>query len=231
MFHTYTLKPNKHKYRYYVCSNAQKRGYDECPTKSLNAQAIENAVMGQLKLLCANRSLIKDHSCATEMEAIISPVWDDLFPEEKRKILKKVIERVDYAHDTKKLSLILKGIDKCFEFDADLKACQPKNRWHKEIEIQKEPTIVKNLVLARQISRLFDEGRIRDFKQAAVWLNMSPARVSQLMTLNFLSTEIQESILTLPAERINHLSDNTLREIAAEIDWQKQSTLWQTTLK
>lgn len=231
MFHTYTLKPNKHKYRYYVCSNAQKRGYNECPTKSLNAQAIENAVMGQLKLLCANRSLIKDHSCATEMEAIISPVWDGLFPDEKRKILKKVLERIEYAHDTKKLSLIVKDIDKRFEFVADLKSCQPHNRWHKEIEIQKEPTIVKNLILARQISRLFDEGRIRDFKQAAVWLNMSPARVSQLMTLNFLSTEIQENILTLPTEKISHLSDNTLREIASEVDWQKQSTLWQTTLE
>ena len=59
---------------------------------------------------------------------------------------------------------------------------------------------------------------------------MSPARVSQLMTLNFLSTEIQESILTLPSEKITHLSDNTLREIASEVDWQKQSTLWKAVL-
>jgi len=165
------------------------------------------------------------------MKAILSPVWDGLFPEEKRKTLKKILDRVEYAHDKRKLALIVKGIEKPFEFDADLKSCQPKNRWHKEIEIQKEPVIVKNLILAHQISRLFDEGRIRDFKQAAVWLNMSPARVSQLMTLNFLSTEIQENILTLPTEKISHLSDNALRDIASEVDWQKQSTLWQATLK
>jgi|CXWL01.1.fsa_nt_gi DNA invertase Pin-like site-specific DNA recombinase len=230
MFHTYTLKPNQHKYRYYVCTNAQKRGYSECPTKSLNAQAIENAVIGQLKLLFANRSLTDGHPNAAEMDAINSPVWNDLFPEEKRKTLKKLVERVEYTHDIRKLSIILKGIDKRFDFDADLKSCQPKNRWHKELEINKEPAIVKNLILARQISRLFDEGRIRDFKQAAVWLNMSPARVSQLMSLNFLSTEIQESILTLPSEKISTLSDNTLREIASEVDWQKQSSLWHKAL-
>ena len=28
MFHTYTLKHKTHKYRYYVCTNAQKRGYN-----------------------------------------------------------------------------------------------------------------------------------------------------------------------------------------------------------
>jgi hypothetical protein len=60
---------------------------------------------------------------------------------------------------------------------------------------------------------------------------MSPARVSQFMTLNFLSTEIRESILTLPSKKIARISDNTLREIASEIDWQKQSSLWQAALE
>jgi hypothetical protein len=56
------------------------------------------------------------------------------------------------------------------------------------------------------------------------------ARVSQLMALNFLSTEIQENILTLPSGKIFHISDNTLREITAEIDWQKQSIFWKSAL-
>jgi site-specific DNA recombinase len=48
MFQTYTLKGDK-KYRYYVCNGAQKRGYKECPTRSVNAQAIEDAVIANLR--------------------------------------------------------------------------------------------------------------------------------------------------------------------------------------
>ena len=222
MFHTYTIKQNKHKYRYYVCSTAQKKGHKECPTGSLNAQAIENAVIGQLKLICAKT----DHPDKSAVDAITSPVWDGLFPEEKRKILKSLLERVEYDHAKRKLWITIKGIEKPFEIDADLKSNQPKNRWHKEIAIEKEAPIVRNLILAHQISRLFDEGRIQDFKQAAVWLNMSPARVSQLMTLNFLSSTIKDAILTLPTEKLAKISDTTLREVSAEIDWQKQTALW-----
>lgn len=48
MFHTYVRK-GEHKYRYYVCMNAQKRGYKLCPTRSVNAQAMEEAVIKQLR--------------------------------------------------------------------------------------------------------------------------------------------------------------------------------------
>jgi site-specific DNA recombinase len=52
MFHTYSAKEN-YKYRYYVCMNAQKRGYSSCPTRSVNAQAIEDAVIDALrKIAC-----------------------------------------------------------------------------------------------------------------------------------------------------------------------------------
>lgn len=48
MFHTYTMK-GSYKYRYYVCMSAQKMGYKNCPTQSVNADAIENAVIESLK--------------------------------------------------------------------------------------------------------------------------------------------------------------------------------------
>ena len=230
MFHTYTLKPNGHKYRYYVCTNAQRRGYSECPTKSINAQGIEDAIIKQLKTILVNPNIINTHPPKTEIEALISPVWNELFPDKKREILKKILERIEYANDSKKLSITIKDINERFEFNIELKPVQAKNCWHKEIEIVREPAVVRNLILAKQINRLFEEGRIKDFKQTAGWLNMSPARVSQLMTLNFLSTEIQENILTLPYEKISQISDNTLREIASEIDWEKQSILWKSAL-
>jgi site-specific DNA recombinase len=48
MIHTYTVKNSK-RYRYYVCLNAQQRGWHKCPTKSINAHTIETAVVEQVR--------------------------------------------------------------------------------------------------------------------------------------------------------------------------------------
>jgi len=48
MAHTYTNRGVK-KYRYYVCANAQKRGWETCPTKSVAAQKIEDAVVRHIR--------------------------------------------------------------------------------------------------------------------------------------------------------------------------------------
>jgi len=46
MHHTYTVKGVR-RYRYYVCSAAQQRGWDACPSKSLSAQQIEDSVVAR----------------------------------------------------------------------------------------------------------------------------------------------------------------------------------------
>jgi site-specific DNA recombinase len=48
MGHTYTADGNL-RYRYYVCLNAQKRGWHNCPTKSVPAGDIERFVVEQIK--------------------------------------------------------------------------------------------------------------------------------------------------------------------------------------
>ena len=44
---TYSSKGSK-RYRYYVCSQAQKRGWDHCPTQSIPAGQIERIVVAQI---------------------------------------------------------------------------------------------------------------------------------------------------------------------------------------
>ena len=48
MTHTYTAKGNR-RYRYYVCLNAQKRGWENCPTKSVPAAEIERYVVDRIR--------------------------------------------------------------------------------------------------------------------------------------------------------------------------------------
>ena len=73
MFHTYTSRKGNRKYRYYVCMNAQKRGYHECPTRSVSAQSIEEAVIESL------RSSGKDDERLKTSLIVNSPIWGTLF--------------------------------------------------------------------------------------------------------------------------------------------------------
>jgi len=48
MVPTYTAKPGR-RYRYYVCQGARQNGWSSCPTKSVPARMIEEAVVEQLR--------------------------------------------------------------------------------------------------------------------------------------------------------------------------------------
>lgn len=228
MFHTYTMKKPTLKYRYYVCTNAQKRSYQSCPNKSVNAQAIEDATIECLKRILSDKKKFKEPT--KEMEALISPIWDTLYPEEKRRILKILVKEVYYAAETKKLGIILNGSDLRLEFDVDLKQVRPLNKWHKEEEIEKEPKIRRNLMLAYQIQRLVEKENISP-KQAAEWLNMSQVRIDQLMNMLLLSPKIQEEIIAADNAILASIPEYKLRSVINEADWQQQGQLWRELAK
>ena len=224
MFHTYTLKKTRHKYRYYVCSNAQKRGYHSCPTKSVNAQAIEDATIDCLKRIFSDK---KPKEQNTEVEAVLSPVWDTLYPQEKRRILRTLIKEIDYDANNKKLGILLNDNNLRLEFDVDLKQVRPVNKWHKEEEIEKEPKLRRNLILAHQLQKLFDEGKVSSPKQAAEWLHFDQARLNHLMTMLLIAPIIQTEILSGDSLIISQIPEHKVRSLAAEADWKKQTQIWQ----
>ena len=98
MFHTYAVK-NRKRYRYYVCMNAQKAGYSLCPTKTVNAQNIENYVFESLNKIAGD---MKNDAILTN-----DPVWEVLFPQEQRRIMALILKQAEYDPGTKKLSLSL----------------------------------------------------------------------------------------------------------------------------
>ena len=59
MLPTYTLK-NGRRYRYYVCRRAQQRGWEACPSPSLSAQQIEEAVVERVRRLAGNPPMVAE---------------------------------------------------------------------------------------------------------------------------------------------------------------------------
>jgi len=60
MVHTHTLKNGNKRYRYYVCLNAQKRGWHDCPSKSVPAAEIERFVIEQIRGIGKDSSLVAE---------------------------------------------------------------------------------------------------------------------------------------------------------------------------
>lgn len=102
MFHTYTMR-GKYKYSYYVCQSAQKQG--SCPTRSVNAQTIEDAVIDKLRTIAANSTDAQKE--LKEALIVNSPIWDTLFPQQKHKALKLMLKEVEYSAVDGKLDLTL----------------------------------------------------------------------------------------------------------------------------
>ncbi len=88
MNHTISSKNGK-TYRYYVCSNAQKRGRRACPTPPLNAHEIEHAVVEHIKHVSAHSEMIQ--SVLEKTNALEAKTYDDLDAE--RRMLHKEIDR------------------------------------------------------------------------------------------------------------------------------------------
>jgi len=93
-------------------------------------------------------------------------------------------------------------------------------------EIEKEPKLRRNLLLAYHLEKLFAENKA-GAAQAAQWLNMQETKVHQLLNLLLLSPKIQEEILELPNQKICSIPEYKLRPIINEADWQKQGQMWQ----
>ncbi|MBN1317076.1 MAG: recombinase zinc beta ribbon domain-containing protein, partial [Anaerolineales bacterium] len=59
MMHSFSSRKNK-RYRYYLCLNAQKRGWHNCPTKSIPAGEIERYVVDQIRCIGKDSTLIEE---------------------------------------------------------------------------------------------------------------------------------------------------------------------------
>lgn len=99
--------------------------------------------------------------------------------------MKTLLKEVDCDVPSAKVGLTFNGAGVRLEFDADVKKARPLIRWRKEKEVAKEPKIRNILILAHQIQRLCDEGKIKTPREASLWLNMSVVRMDQIMNILF----------------------------------------------
>jgi hypothetical protein len=121
------------RYRYYVCSSAQKRGWRSCPSKSIPAAQIDSFVVEQIRQLALDpqrlQSLLADiqprtgpsegHGEAREtplereessqrLAAILDARWDDLTTQDQCRVVQALVERVEYSGIQKSVAITLR---------------------------------------------------------------------------------------------------------------------------
>ena len=126
----YTTKSRTKRYRYYVCSGAQKRGWNTCPAKSIPAGQIEAFVIEQIRAIGKDPALVqatlvetndpntsrvderdREHRTIAEAEvqralAVFDLRWDSLAPREQARLIALLIARVDYDGAAGKVSIL-----------------------------------------------------------------------------------------------------------------------------
>jgi site-specific DNA recombinase len=125
-------------YRYYVSMDVLKDGASPCPVRRLPAGDIENAVIGQLRVLLrapeitvqtwrAARKVDRTITEAEVRDAIerLDPVWDELFPAEQTRIVQLLVERVDVSPEALDIRLRTEGLTQLI---TELHAIKPDSR-------------------------------------------------------------------------------------------------------
>ena len=86
------------RYRYYLCTGAQKCGRHSCPAPSIAAVPVEQVVLQQLKELSQD---------CPPVQAVLDTGWPALASAEQARLLRLLVERVDYDGSAGKLVLAL----------------------------------------------------------------------------------------------------------------------------
>jgi site-specific DNA recombinase len=91
------------RYRYSTCTNAQRRGWDACPSKSVPAAEIERLVLERVRAYAV-------HADAPGVGELAGPTWEALSLAEQAQAVARVVERVDYDGAVGKLSIALRPV-------------------------------------------------------------------------------------------------------------------------
>jgi hypothetical protein len=114
-------------YRYYVATDAIRRGCAECPVRSVPAAEVEEAVLAQVRHLLQTPEIIARTWVATRGDVNIperdvvktvtdfAPLWDELFPAEQARLVRLLVERIDLSPDGMQVRLRAEGLQTLVE--------------------------------------------------------------------------------------------------------------------
>ncbi len=89
------------------------------------------------------------------------------------------------------------------------------------------------MALAIHCDQMIRDGEVADQTELARLLHVSQPRMTQIMNLLHLASEIQEALLFLPRTVVGKdpIHEKLLRPIAAEMEWERQRGMWERIVR
>ncbi len=216
MYYVYSMK-GKNKYNYYLCMNAQKRGYKNCPTRLVAAQTMENKFMELLRKILADPK-------------IEPKTWEAFTLEEKISILKAIVKVAYYDGNNETFEIILQNSEISHKFALRLAELKHIPYHRRQAEIGNQPILLQDLVFAHQIDSIMKEKNC-SLRQIVQWTGIPLPKICQIANMIDISPQIQEEILFSQDKRLYEIPEYKIREIISEVDWKKQEQIWHSLLK
>ena len=92
------------------------------------------------------------------------------------------------------------------------------------------PRVARLVALAHKLENSLHSGQVKDYSEFARLVQVSPARIAQIVILGQLAPDIQEYVLFLRAEHTGLITEQQLRAIAHEPRWDRQREQFQKLL-
>ncbi len=92
----------------------------------------------------------------------------------------------------------------------------------------KIPRITRLMALAIHCNELLRTGQITNQSELARYAQITPARMTQILTLLNLAPNIQEELLFLLRTTVGRgdVQEKDVRRIAMDLDWKRQREMW-----
>jgi len=106
------------RYRYYVSMLTIKRGENEGLLRRVPAGAVDQAVIDQIRRLVRAPEIVArtirsaglDAQTVREALADFDRIWEELFPTEQARLVRRLVERVDVSEDGIRVRLRTEGL-------------------------------------------------------------------------------------------------------------------------
>lgn len=102
-----------------------------------------------------------------------------------------------------------------------------------ELPPGKIPRISRLMALAVTFEDLLRTGQVRDHAELAALGQVTTARISQILGMRNLASDIQEQLLNLPLVQRDRdvVTERQVRDLAVELDWGKQREMWRAVVQ
>jgi site-specific DNA recombinase len=221
---------------------------------STELESLESRLAKAQRKLTTIDELETDTAWLTQQLEAFGGTWETLTDENKNLLIRRLVRSVVFDQTAQQVRIVFSPLDAqrallladTDDAQAALDACtvevsgpvyRVRKRRRVAFSVVADPVyekavrparIARHLAIAHHIRRAIEAGSVVSYREISIYLDMSRARLTQIMDLTLLAPDIQEALLGLQAidSAEPAINEHALRHIAQRRSWIEQRQAW-----